>query len=295
MDMEPRVSVCIPTIPGRENLLAEAIASVEASTERNFEIIVSKDESGDIAANWSAVCRRANAPYILKLDDDDLIEPEFLEKCCDFLDANPDVVIVYTGFWYERQGMAPVEKIDRINFNDGIVEGKKYRDDILFNRAYYLNHKSSGVFRREAAEEIDYFDHADTDLIFTMMISDWGDIGYLPKPLYRYRVHDSQHEGTGLRPLRMLIKGARLCYGMEADILIRGAAIRYVADSFLHGKGLETIREVLRLEPCLRFSFFFWLSIAVIFCLPKETYLRLLDFYIASRWFKRLTNVFIRT
>ena len=293
----PRVSVCIPTIPGREALLKEAIASVQASTERNFEICINCDDSIPINENWSKVCRLASAPYIFKMDSDDLIEPDFLKKCCDFLDSCPGVSIVFTGYFYEvhaEYGWAKFEKIDRNYFKNGIVEGRKYHEDILCNRFYPLNHKSAGVFRAKIANLIGFFDHAEVDILFTTWLAEYGDIGYIPEPLYRYRAHGGEHEGMGLRPLRMLITSAKRCYGPEADILIRGTAIRYIADSFLHGRGLVTIKEVLRLEPRLKFSLFFWLSITVIFCLPEKTYLNLLDWYIETKWIKRLTNIFIR-
>ncbi|HVV58503.1 MAG TPA: glycosyltransferase family A protein [Gaiellaceae bacterium] len=120
----PRVSVVIPCY-GYAHLLGEAVESVLAQTYRDFEIVVVDDGSPDdtaavaealIAAHpehrisllrrpnsgQPAVARntgiaRARGELIVCLDADDLLEPEFLERCVDALDRHPELSIAYGG------------------------------------------------------------------------------------------------------------------------------------------------------------------------------------------------------
>jgi len=265
----PRVSVCIPTHE-RPELLREAIESVRAGTEQAFEIIVSDDADSEptrrvveafndprirylrfsgngISANWSNAVRNAGAPYAFKLDDDDRIEPAFLKKTCDFLDAQPDVAIVFTGFSFHRPHQPAVEIVDRAYFAGGIVEGLRYGGDILLNRAYPTNQKTAGVFRKKSAEEVGCFDRVTVDVMFTIALAATGNVGYIPEPLFQYHCRSDEHEGMGERPLQMLLESVRNLFeipavqskpewmGMrEAAIrtLVKGAAVRYVANAF---------------------------------------------------------------
>ncbi len=120
----PRVSVVIPCY-GYAHLLEEAVESVLAQTYRDFEVLIVDDGSPDdtaavaealIAAHpehrisllrrpnsgQPAVARntgiaRARGELVLCLDADDLLEPEFLERCVDALDRNPELSIAYGG------------------------------------------------------------------------------------------------------------------------------------------------------------------------------------------------------
>ncbi|MBV9463964.1 MAG: glycosyltransferase family 2 protein, partial [Verrucomicrobiae bacterium] len=223
----PRVSVCIPT-HRRPDYLRQAIASVRAGSEQNFEIVISDDAgelesrrvadsfqdarirylpfNGDgIAANWSNALKQARAPYAFKLDDDDEIEPAFLTRCCDFLDAHPAAAVVFTGFTYLHPDKAPRAQIDSVYWNGcDAVAGLDYARDILLNRAYPLNHKSAGVFRKAAAERAKFFDVVTVDVIFSAALAASGEVGYIPEALFRYHVRDAKHEGMEQRPLRML-------------------------------------------------------------------------------------------
>jgi hypothetical protein len=120
----PRVSVVIPCY-GYAHFLAEAVESVLAQTFRDFEVLIVDDGSPDdtaavaqslIDANpdhrisllrrpnsgQPAVARntgvaRARGELILCLDADDLIEPEFLERCVRALEEHPELSIAYGG------------------------------------------------------------------------------------------------------------------------------------------------------------------------------------------------------
>ncbi|MCK4236674.1 MAG: glycosyltransferase family 2 protein, partial [Candidatus Krumholzibacteria bacterium] len=120
-DVRPRVSIGIPVYNG-ERYIAGTIDSILAQTFRDFELIISDNASTD---GTSTICRRyaaadervryfrnernlgaaknfnllfthARGEYFKWAAADNLIEPTFLERCVEVLDARPDAVVAYT-------------------------------------------------------------------------------------------------------------------------------------------------------------------------------------------------------
>lgn len=114
-----KVSVIIPCF-NQGQYLKEALASVQASSYRNIEIVVVNDGSNDIITqtiinkilNVSniktittenlGVCnarnigiKAATGEYILPLDADDKIHPSYIEKAVSILENYSDIGIVY--------------------------------------------------------------------------------------------------------------------------------------------------------------------------------------------------------
>ena len=87
-----QVTVVTPTIPGRETLLDECRASVQAQTVP-VDHLVYLDEGrvGPQAARNSLV-EQVDTEWILPLDDDDLLDPDCIET---LLDEAEDGEIVY--------------------------------------------------------------------------------------------------------------------------------------------------------------------------------------------------------
>ena len=74
------IAVITPTIPGREHLLAEAVASVEAQTVQPIEHLIGLDvdrEGPGVIRNRLAA--QTDAAFVAWLDDDDVLLPNHLE------------------------------------------------------------------------------------------------------------------------------------------------------------------------------------------------------------------------
>jgi glycosyltransferase involved in cell wall biosynthesis len=122
-ESHPKVTVGLPVYNGARKFLAAAIESVLNQTHRNLELLVSDnastDETADVCLryaerdprvvyhrqernvgagpnhNW--VARRASGKYFKWASDDDLMEPEYLEKCVAALEGRPDAVLCQSG------------------------------------------------------------------------------------------------------------------------------------------------------------------------------------------------------
>jgi glycosyltransferase involved in cell wall biosynthesis len=76
----PLVDVITPTMPKRAALLAEARESVARQTFRDVGHLVSVDEYRiGAGALRNAMISRSDAPWLAFLDDDDLLDPQWIE------------------------------------------------------------------------------------------------------------------------------------------------------------------------------------------------------------------------
>jgi glycosyltransferase involved in cell wall biosynthesis len=96
------VTVLIPTIEERVDLLEEALASVEAQTIGAPPVfwLVDKDRNGP-AYMRNDMMQFVKTEFVLFLDDDDLLYPDYLETVQPFL---VDHDVVYT--WCDKEGWA---------------------------------------------------------------------------------------------------------------------------------------------------------------------------------------------
>lgn len=328
----PAISVCIPTYR-RPGMVVAAVRSVLQNGFDSVEVIVSDDDSDPevekllvrlkdprvkyfphkrcgIQRNWTNALNKASAPLIMKLDDDDLILPGFLEKTHAFMHEHPDVSIVFTGF------ISRTDKKDYLHVDDNgfwldcaSVAGMHYAESILLNRKVPVNHKSAGVFRRSLAKKIGYFNKTGADIVFTIAMASLGNVGYIHEPLFCYNYHPGERQGMSLDDLSLFFTSMENLFlfpwiaedphwqTVKHDakrIMGLVVPIMYIADhryryGFTHARRVSrSIRDSL---PGIRFSGFF--SSLVVF-MPGRVSLAMIRIYRKSALLKKIVNLLMR-
>ena len=197
---DPKVSVVLPVRNGKR-FLAEAIGSIVGRAD---ELIVvddgSTDGSAEIAARLDATVLRqeslglvaaltrgiaeSTAPYVARMDGDDISLPERLERLVAFLDEHPRVAFVAPG----------VEVVDESGMRVGEIILPP--DDASLRRRLLLRNPfthGSVVIRRAALDSVggyraDYGANEDYDL-WRRLARHW-ELAAVPEILYRYRRHE---------------------------------------------------------------------------------------------------------
>jgi glycosyltransferase involved in cell wall biosynthesis len=223
---EPLVSVIMPTY-NRPEYLREAIQSAVRQNYSNMEILVrdnaSTDETRQTVLSFSDAriryhrhpenvgptenviggCREARGQYIAHLHDDDVWEPDFLEKLVPPLEQNSGAAIAFCDHYIiDAQGA-----IDPARTHRNTVRWKRHalrpglhsplQRIALLDKSIPL---SMGALMRRAA--IDWNDVPNLpscyDLWLMYLICRDGQAGfYVPERLTRYRVHANSETTLG--------------------------------------------------------------------------------------------------
>jgi glycosyltransferase involved in cell wall biosynthesis len=210
----PRVSVVIPTF-NRATLVCEAIDSVLGQAITCLEVIVvddgSTDGTGEIIRSrygerirylcqpntGRSVARNrgigaASGQYLLFLDSDDLLLPRALERESAYLDARPDVDVVYTdGYFCDADG----QNLSRIASARPVHRPENILEDLVTSNVILACH--SAMVRRAALDTVGppYFDPElrgteDADL-WVRLAAHGCTFAYLDVLTCRYRIHAS--------------------------------------------------------------------------------------------------------
>ena len=165
--MRTKVTIVVPAY-NADRWLRDALNSAVAQTYRAHEIIVvddgSEDRTGEIARSFgdkikyikqpnqgvsaarNTALRAATGDWIALLDSDDLIVPEKLEKQVAVIEANPELVVVYSAFQYLFSNGETLQKPSFPAVK--LWPGLRYRTPIL---------PSTSMIRRSALEEVGGF------------------------------------------------------------------------------------------------------------------------------------------
>ena len=211
----PKVSIGIPVYNG-ERYLEEALDSILAQTFTDFELIIADNASNDrtrdiclqyasrdpriryhrseknigAAPNHNLLFLMAKGEYFKWAAYDDRIAPDFLAKCVEVLDQNPEVVLCmpltrrideHGGYAGNHQLIAGADDPDRI---------KRFRSLVLYNRSgnflYGLNRAS--VLAKTSLHR----SFPSSDLIFLAELALYGRYHILPEYLFFRRSHPGQ-------------------------------------------------------------------------------------------------------
>lgn len=216
----PAVSVLLATYNGAA-LVGETIASLQAQTLRDFELIVvddcSSDGTPDVVRSFadprirlivSAVNRRvvlsrnaafveARGRYIAALDHDDLCHPERLARQVAYLDAHPDTVVLGTAADVLDDGALLPSGLAPLSTPAVIEWLLRIENPLVW---------SSVMLRADAARRLDPFMRPERvyaeDFDLYHRLAPFGRIARLDEALVTYRRHGggaSQVQGAAMR------------------------------------------------------------------------------------------------
>lgn len=209
----PRVSLGLPVFDG-EDYLEETIASIEAQTMGDFELIICDNASTDrteeicrklaardprvqyhrnernlgAAPNYNRTFELATAPYFKWVAYDDLLEPAFLQVCVDELDAaDDDVVLVYPRtVLIDGDGTEIGLYDDRLDLRERSLT----RRLVHFASKWRLCNPVFGVIRSDVLARtslIGAYPSSDVTLLGELALL--GRYHELDQPLFRRRIH----------------------------------------------------------------------------------------------------------
>ncbi|BCK88813.1 hypothetical protein MIZ01_2619 [Sideroxyarcus emersonii] len=223
-DNQPQVSVCIPVYNGAK-YIAETIQSVLAQTYPRIEILIQDNASTDntksilnefatkysqihveqneqncgMTANWNLVINRARGDYVMLLSADDLLMPQFIEKCLLIFEQDAVDAVVTNHLFIKSGTRSPRRKLVATgvyqNHSKVILLYNPFSVNFtLFSRALIEKMKVQGNLFRS-------FMTCDYDLCLRISLSEMR-VAYCEEALGIYRVHDSNLSKQGKKMLR---------------------------------------------------------------------------------------------
>lgn len=215
---QPTVNILVPTY-NRANYLRETIQSVLVQTYENIEVLVFDDASPDntpsvmaeflaeprvayvrhstnlgMAGNWKAAIEAATGEFFCLLNDDDTLEPDFIESLLFPLLNNEDLILSFCDHWImDSKGLRLCEESEKNTrqWNRSSLEGRlqDFAYSALVDRSSYIG---ATLFRRSTVIS-DFIDErakgfADAWLFYQYVKTGYGAY-YIPKRLMNYRVH----------------------------------------------------------------------------------------------------------
>lgn len=237
--ISPLVSICIPTYNGAA-YLREALLSVRYQTYSNIEIVISDDGSKDatldisrtfkkeavfpvyiyehqpagIGANWDHSIEKANGEYIKFLFQDDLLEPDCIEKMMNVLKENSLEMVVCKRKIIDSHG-APLQSDWLVRFGDLQQSfGLEIDDFLTFKKNHlkkvgaeqplhfnFIGEPVAALFTKKLYRETGAFASPlkqYLDLEYWLKVLKKHDIGILGEKLISFRVHDMQSSNTNI-------------------------------------------------------------------------------------------------
>lgn len=213
----------LPVFNG-ERFLSDAISSILAQTYTDFELIISDNDSTDrtealcrdfaasdariryhrshrnlgAAANFNRVYLLASGEYFKWAAHDDMLAPEYLERCVATLDAHPDAVLCQTLVHQvgERgQSLAVLES--------GAPNADSPRPSARFAGSILTDHDAFDVFGLIRAEALAtttlHLPYAGSDKVLLAELALNGPFTHVKEPLFIHRDHPGRFVHRALK------------------------------------------------------------------------------------------------
>lgn len=223
--MKPTVSIVIP-VYNREDLIEATLASALSQTFRDIEVIVTDNNSTDgtfaivdkvaqcdsrvrafrnesnvgPVRNWARAIGHARGEYVKILWSDDLIEPDFVEKCLNVIAGRSDIGFVFTAVVLFGNGFRRLAHFGN-SVPSGVFDSASYiaatllGENLLFSPGCALFRADS--LRKNLLFDVpnkigsDFSSHAIGNdlLMYLLTAADYPRIGYIDEPLSLFRAH----------------------------------------------------------------------------------------------------------
>ncbi|MBZ0298022.1 MAG: glycosyltransferase family 2 protein [Anaerolineae bacterium] len=222
-EQKPRVSIGLPVYNG-ETLVREALDSILAQTYTDFELIICDNASTDstpeickayaekdsrvryyrnaknlgVSRNLNLCFELSCGEYFMWRAHDDLMAPDYVEKCVAFLDAHPDYVQCYgrsKGVDLDRNEVFVYTYNLRTESDQPAV---RMYDLVMYEHPVF---QTFGVTRASAMRQTPLFEHyATSDRIFIAHLGLMGKIHRLDEFMH----FDRWYPGTSVRKYRSI-------------------------------------------------------------------------------------------
>lgn len=218
---KPRVSVGVPVYNG-EDFLSFALDSVLAQAFQDFELLICDNASTDrtqqicreyasrdarvryfrneknlgIAPNQNRLAGLAAGEYFVWIAHDDGCTPEYLARCVEILDQNPDVVVCYSKTFDIGDDSSPISRDNAHRRNEVPSEQLASDSPVLrkrFHDLIQLSHQCEpdyGVIRMKVLKKTGLHGRfADSDRVLLAELALHGRFHYIREPLFLHREH----------------------------------------------------------------------------------------------------------
>lgn len=185
-----KLSILIPSLDRRKHYLDRLISILTPQLTDDVEVVVNTDDGKkSIGTKRNELLRNATGDYIAFVDDDDIVEPYYVEEILKAIDQNPDVVGMHL-----------------LHVEDGVLRGLTYhslkythwwdepnKDDSNLKN-YYRNPNHLNPIRREIAlhvgfPEINFGEDKDYSYKIRQYLKTEV---YIDKPIYHYLVRSNK-------------------------------------------------------------------------------------------------------
>lgn len=226
---KPLVSILIPNY-NYESTIKDTIESALAQTYENIEIIVldnhSTDHSFEIAKKYrrrgvrvyqmpfnigvsshNLLIKLARGKYIHVLHSDDMVLPEFIEKCVTLMEKNDRVGFTVTERLEINEKGELLETAPPF-YNTSCIVPAESQKCVILMASYYI--PSQTVYRRSVIERTGLYEVTITNFMDWWMLykcSCISDMGVINEKLCRYRIWPGSETSYMVKHMYMPIQG----------------------------------------------------------------------------------------
>jgi glycosyltransferase involved in cell wall biosynthesis len=194
--------------------------------------------------NFNTGIHATGAELVVKLDGDDYLLPEFLDRCHRVLSAHPDAAFVFTQTYRSREGRLcglwlPWSQDRRLTGRDFFLEALRHGNpcascSVMFRRTAFV---AAGRF--QALQGWSRLPLCE-DLYLWLRLATLRDVLYLSEPLAVYTDHDSGITGSIRRPF------SRQPLRYKAEAVEDAVNIAFSRDTLREEDRLEATRLLAR-------------------------------------------------